>query len=105
MDYINRQFEAYLKEELKVKRNLITYDDTRIHVCLYFISPTGHGFFNIIKFTIIFTNFRLKALDLVTLRELSKRVNVIPVIAKADTTCKDELIRFKQKVLQQTFFS
>lgn len=33
-----------------------------------------------------------------TLRELSKRVNVIPVIAKADTACKDELIRFKQKV-------
>lgn len=43
-------------------------------------------------------DFRLKALDLVTLRELSKRVNVIPVIAKADTTCKDELVRFKDKV-------
>ena len=42
--------------------------------------------------------FRLKALDLVTLQELSKRVNVIPVIAKSDTACKDELIRFKQKV-------
>lgn len=40
----------------------------------------------------------LKALDLLTLRELSKRVNVIPVIAKSDTTCKNELVRFKSKV-------
>jgi len=75
-----------LKEELKVKRSLVIYDDTRIHACLYFISPTGHG---------------LKALDIVTLRELSKRVNIIPVIAKADTACKDELIRFKQKIISE----
>ena len=33
-----------------------------------------------------------------TLRELSRRVNVIPVIAKSDTTSKDELTRFKGKV-------
>ena len=40
-------------------------------------------------------------MDVVTLRELAKRVNVIPVIAKADTTCKDELARFKQKILSE----
>lgn len=43
-DFINEQFEKYLKEELKIKRCLDYYDDTRIHACLYFISPTGHGF-------------------------------------------------------------
>lgn len=43
--------------------------------------------------------FSLKALDIVTLKRLAERVNVIPVIAKADTTCKDELIRFKSKVI------
>uniref|UniRef100_A0A914EEY3 Septin n=1 Tax=Acrobeloides nanus TaxID=290746 RepID=A0A914EEY3_9BILA len=85
-DYINTQFESYLKEELKIRRCLAYYDDTRIHACLYFISPTGHG---------------LKALDVVTMRELAKRVNVIPVIAKADTTCKDELSRFKQKIISE----
>uniref|UniRef100_A0A915EGW8 Septin n=1 Tax=Ditylenchus dipsaci TaxID=166011 RepID=A0A915EGW8_9BILA len=85
-DYINEQFETYLKEELKIRRCLTYYDDTRIHACLYFISPTGHG---------------LKALDVVTMKELSKRVNVIPVIAKADTACKDELVRFKQKILSE----
>ncbi|PAV77862.1 hypothetical protein WR25_19989 [Diploscapter pachys] len=91
VDYLESQFERYLQEELKVRRMLAYMDDTRIHACLYFISPTGHG---------------LKALDIVTLRELSKRVNVIPVIAKADTTCKDELARFKNKVffLKSCFF-
>lgn len=35
------------------------------------------------------------------MKELSKRVNVIPVIAKSDTTSKDELIRFKKKILSE----
>ena len=43
VDYINAQFESYLQEELKIKRDLVNYHDTRIHVCLYFISPTGHS--------------------------------------------------------------
>lgn len=43
VDFINDQFEARLKDELMVKRNLSAFDDKRIHACLYFISPTGHG--------------------------------------------------------------
>jgi len=86
VDYVNYQFEAYLREELKVKRSMAFYDDTRIHACLYFISPTGHG---------------LKALDVVTMRELAKRVNIIPIIAKADTSSREELARFKQRVMAE----
>ena len=44
VDYIDAQFEGYLQEELKIKRQLATFHDTRIHVCLYFICPTGHGY-------------------------------------------------------------
>ncbi|CAI5452973.1 unnamed protein product [Caenorhabditis angaria] len=86
VDYLEGHFERYLQEELKPRRMLRYFEDSRIHACLYFISPTGHG---------------LKALDLTTLRELSKRVNVIPVIAKSDTTCKDELLRFKKKIMSE----
>jgi len=43
IDYIDEQFEAYLQEELKVKRSLHTYHDTRVHACLYFLAPTGHS--------------------------------------------------------------
>lgn len=41
VDYIDAQFEAYLQEELKIKRSLPAYHDSRLHVCLYFICPTG----------------------------------------------------------------
>lgn len=43
VDYIDQQFEQYLTEELKIRRDLVTFHDTRIHVCLYFIAPTGHS--------------------------------------------------------------
>ena len=31
MDYIDQQFEAYLQEELKVKRNLYNYSDRYVN--------------------------------------------------------------------------
>lgn len=87
VDYIDAQFEAYLQEELKIKRSLSTYHDTRIHVCLYFICPTGHG---------------LKSIDLVCMKKLDTKVNIIPIIAKADTISKTELQKFKVKIQWRT---
>ncbi|XP_069129148.1 septin-11-like [Argopecten irradians] len=86
VDYIDNQFEAFLQEELKIKRSLHTYHDTRIHACLYFVAPTGHS---------------LKALDLVTMKKLDSKVNIIPVIAKADTITKAELQKFKAKIMSE----
>lgn len=59
VEFIDAQFEAYLQEELKIKRTLHSYHDTRIHACLYFIAPTGHS---------------LKSLDLVTMKKLDSKV-------------------------------
>ncbi|XP_076179269.1 septin 2 isoform X2 [Ptiloglossa arizonensis] len=86
VDYIDAQFEAYLQEELKIKRSLATYHDSRIHVCLYFICPTGHG---------------LKSIDLVCMKKLDPKVNIIPIIAKADTISKTELQKFKCKIISE----
>ncbi|KAG7254014.1 hypothetical protein CRUP_027508, partial [Coryphaenoides rupestris] len=86
VDYIDRQFESYLQEELKIKRSLHSYHDSRVHACLYFISPTGHS---------------LKSLDLVTMKKLDSKVNIIPVIAKADTISKSELHKFKIKIMSE----
>nr|KAF6448719.1 hypothetical protein HJG63_017373 [Rousettus aegyptiacus] len=86
IDYIDAQFEAYLQEELKIKRSLFNYHDSRIHVCLYFISPTGHS---------------LKTLDLLTMKSLDCKVNIIPVIAKADAISKTELQKFKIKLMSE----
>ena len=44
-------------------------------------------------------SFSLKALDLEFLRALQNRVNIVPIIAKADTLTTQELTRFKQNVL------
>jgi len=84
-NYLDQQFEVYLQEELKIKRNFAILNDTRIHVCLYFLCPTGHS---------------LKALDLMIMKKLDQRCNVIPIIAKADTIAKNELVKFKQKIMQ-----
>lgn len=86
VDYIDRQFESFLQEELKIKRSLATFHDSRIHVCLYFICPTGHG---------------LKSIDLVCMKKLDTKVNIIPIIAKADTVSKSELEKFKTKINQE----
>ncbi|KAM9066726.1 septin-8 isoform X1 [Sarcophilus harrisii] len=86
VDYIDTQFENYLQEELKIQRSLFDYHDTRIHVCLYFITPTGHS---------------LKSLDLVTMKKLDSKVNIIPIIAKADTISKSELHKFKNKIMNE----
>ncbi|XP_037670298.1 septin-14 isoform X2 [Choloepus didactylus] len=86
VDYIDAQFEAYLQEELKIKRSFFEYYDSRIHVCLYFISPTGHS---------------LKSLDLLTLKSIDSKVNIIPLIAKADTVSKNDLQTFKNKIMNE----
>ncbi|GAB0096411.1 Septin-2 [Sergentomyia squamirostris] len=86
VDYIDAQFEAHLQEELKIKRSLSTYHDSRIHACLYFICPTGHG---------------LKSIDLVCMKKLDTKVNIIPIIAKADSVSKAELQKFKAKINEE----
>uniref|UniRef100_UPI00398ECC27 septin-6 isoform X6 n=4 Tax=Pristiophorus japonicus TaxID=55135 RepID=UPI00398ECC27 len=86
VEFIDTQFEAYLQEELKIKRTLHNYHDSRIHVCLYFIAPTGHS---------------LKSLDLVTMKKLDSKVNIIPIIAKADSISKNELQKFKIKIMSE----
>jgi len=57
--------------------------DLRVHACLYFIRPTGHT---------------LKPLDIEVMKRLSSRVNLIPVVAKADTLTPADLVRFKRRI-------
>ncbi|XP_014670657.1 PREDICTED: septin-11-like [Priapulus caudatus] len=86
VDYIDAQFENFLQEEMKIKRSIHSFHDTRIHTCLYFIAPTGHS---------------LKAIDLVCMKKLDSKVNIIPVIAKADCIAKNELHKFKIKIMSE----
>ncbi|XP_019717302.1 neuronal-specific septin-3 [Hippocampus comes] len=42
--YINEQYEKFLREEVNITRKK-RIPDTRVHCCLYFISPTGHSYY------------------------------------------------------------
>lgn len=81
VEYIDEQFDNYLEGETRVER--VEVPDTRVHACLYFIAPTGHG---------------LKPLDVEVMRRIHDKVNIIPVIGKADSCTKREISLFKNKV-------
>ncbi|KAK4333455.1 Cell division control protein 3 [Rhodotorula toruloides] len=82
LDNIEARFDAYLEQENRVNRQKMV--DNRVHACLYFIEPTGHS---------------LKPVDIEFMRRLHTRVNLIPVIAKADTLTDDEVVQFKARIL------
>nr|XP_061832956.1 neuronal-specific septin-3-like [Nerophis lumbriciformis] len=83
--YINEQYDKFLKEEVNITRKK-RIPDTRVHCCLYFIPPTGHS---------------LRQLDVEFMKRLSHSVNIIPVIAKADTMTPEERHDFKQHVKKE----
>ncbi|XP_037665910.1 septin-9 isoform X2 [Choloepus didactylus] len=82
MKFINDQYEKYLQEEININRKK-RIPDTRVHCCLYFIPATGHS---------------LRPLDIEFMKRLSKVVNIVPVIAKADTLTLEERVYFKQRI-------
>lgn len=84
IEYIESKYEDYLNSEARVTRKQIP--DQRIHCCLYFIQPSGHG---------------LKSLDIEFMKRLCDKVNIIPVIAKADTLTSDECALFKKQILNE----
>ncbi|GAB1599150.1 septin-7-like isoform X3 [Argonauta hians] len=84
IDFIDTKYEEYLNSESRVNRTLMP--DNRVHCCLYFIAPTGHG---------------LKPLDVEFMKRLHDKVNIIPLIAKADTLTPDECRDFKKTILNE----
>ena len=43
---------------------------------------------------------RLRALDVELMKQVHDKVNLIPVIAKADTLTKEELLAFKKRIVE-----
>ncbi|XP_076271821.1 septin 7-like protein pnut isoform X1 [Rhynchophorus ferrugineus] len=84
IEYIESKYEDYLNSEARVTRK--TTPDQRVHCCLYFIQPSGHG---------------LKSLDIEFMKRLCDKVNIIPIIAKADTLTSEECNLFKKQILNE----
>ncbi|KAL3893884.1 MAG: hypothetical protein SGCHY_005587 [Lobulomycetales sp.] len=86
--YIERQYDDVLAEECRIKRNP-KFLDNRVHALLYFLPPTGHS---------------LREIDIKFMQQLGPRVNIIPVIGKADSLTVAEIAAFKQRVIEDIGF-
>ncbi|XP_072374771.1 septin-7-like [Scyliorhinus torazame] len=84
INYIDSKFEDFLNSESRVNRRQMA--DTRVHCCLYFIAPSGHG---------------MKPLDIEFMKRLHDKVNIIPLIAKADTLTPEECQHFKKQIMKE----
>ncbi|XP_029651451.1 septin-2 isoform X2 [Octopus sinensis] len=84
IEYIDEQFERYLHDESGLNRRHII--DNRVHCCFYFINPSSHG---------------LKPLDISFMKAVHHKVNIVPVLAKADTLTKKEVLNLKRKIMDQ----
>lgn len=82
-DYVDSRFSEYMEEENKIERKT-KIEDKRIHLCLYFIPPSGHS---------------LSEIDIKFMKKLHDKVNIIPIIAKSDTLTTSELAFFKSTIL------
>ncbi|AAS53942.2 AFR571Wp [Eremothecium gossypii ATCC 10895] len=81
ISYIDEQFRSYIFQEEQPDRRRLS--DNRIHCCLYFLNPSNKG---------------ISPLDIEAMQEISKRVNLIPVIAKADSLGTQSIAAFKEDV-------
>ncbi|BFZ60012.1 Septin spn4 [Saitoella coloradoensis] len=80
-EFLDDQHESYMRQEQQPMREGRV--DMRVHACLYFIRPTGHT---------------LRPIDIEAMKALGTRVNLIPVIAKADTIGAQDLEIFKERI-------
>uniref|UniRef100_A0A3Q0QUR0 Septin 5 n=1 Tax=Amphilophus citrinellus TaxID=61819 RepID=A0A3Q0QUR0_AMPCI len=82
--YIDQQFEQYFRDESGLNRKNI--QDNRVHCCLYFIPPFGHG---------------LRPVDIEFMKALQDKVNVVPLIAKADCLTPLEIKKLKERLREE----
>uniref|UniRef100_A0A7N4P6E8 Septin-7 n=1 Tax=Sarcophilus harrisii TaxID=9305 RepID=A0A7N4P6E8_SARHA len=83
-DYVDQQFEQYFRDESGLNRKNI--QDNRVHCCLYFISPFGHG---------------LRPVDVEFMKALHEKVNIVPLIAKADCLVPGEIRKLKERIREE----
>ncbi|KAJ3129836.1 hypothetical protein HK098_008084 [Nowakowskiella sp. JEL0407] len=86
--YLEAQYEATLLEESKVKRNPKS-PDFQTHAMLYFIDPN-----------VAIANKGLTAVDRLAIEKISSRVNIIPVLAKADLLSVRDLEKCRSYVME-----
>ncbi|GBP60057.1 Septin-2 [Eumeta japonica] len=81
--YVDEQFRQYFTDESGLNRRHM--QDNRVHCCLYFVPPWTHS---------------LRQVDLEMMKRLHRKVNIVVLIAKADSLTAAEVKRLKARILQ-----
>ncbi|KAI2662016.1 Septin-5 [Labeo rohita] len=118
-DYIDQQFEQYFRDESGLNRKNIL--DNRVHCCLYFIPPFGHGNTTPQSLNLRYScltyipapaskqwrsdcyscckaGLSLRPVDVEFMKALHEKVNIIPLISKADCLTPNEVKKLKDRV-------
>lgn len=82
-EYIDDKFKAFFAAQVTEAKWSI--EDERVHCCLYMIPPYG--------------KMRLKEEDIKCMKALHEKVNLVPIIARADTFNETQLSKFKENIL------
>jgi sporulation-regulated protein 3 len=82
-EYIDEQLRLYMFQEEQPDRSKKA--DNRVHACLYFINTSSRG---------------LCPVDIEAMKHISSRVNLIPIIPKADTLTLEETLEIKSLTKQ-----
>ncbi|ORD96361.1 CDC11 [Hepatospora eriocheir] len=88
IDFIKAQYNCALEEESKIRRD-VNFEDPKVHCLVYLIPSTSDG---------------LKQKEIMFLKKVSKLVNIIPVISKADGLTSNETLRLKKYILDQLYY-
>ncbi|CAG5103202.1 Oidioi.mRNA.OKI2018_I69.chr1.g664.t2.cds [Oikopleura dioica] len=75
VSYLDGRHRRQFDQEMDIDRDIEKNDDELVHCCLFFFSPNCRT---------------VKELDLECLKAIHNKVNVIPIIAKADSLTLDE---------------
>ena len=108
-DFIDEQFRQYFNDENGINRKNIR--DNRVHCCLYFVPSychryaiqQGHIFRRVSPRPSKVINlyyYSLRQIDIEMMKRLHKKVNLIVVIAKADTLTTTEKRQLKKRILE-----
>lgn len=83
--YIKNQYEKYLEEEKKIRRNP-DYNDMRVDLLLYFLKPRVKG---------------ALSSDIHFLKKVNNLVNIIPIVGKSDALTEKEYLQMRKAFNEQ----